>query len=91
MKGEYKGVILSDCKMDCKPELSATLTKKSANHLVPFQIDTHIPHKNEDDSNKFLAPYLSHELVSFLSINKNRDREHKFSVEKIHVRVLLCN
>lgn len=42
--------------MDHKPGLSAALSKKSANHLVYFQISSQIPHENYDSSNKFLAP-----------------------------------
>lgn len=31
--------------MDCKPELSATLSKKSADYLLQFQFNTYVAHK----------------------------------------------
>lgn len=31
--------------MDCKPELSVTLSKKSAGYLFQFQIETYTAHK----------------------------------------------
>lgn len=43
IKGKW--VILSKYKMDCKPELSATLSKKSTDYLFQFQINTYVAHK----------------------------------------------
>lgn len=62
--------------MDCKPELSTTMSKKSTNHLVHFQINTHTPHKKIRWFQQIPCP-LHCELVKYTSINQNWDQQQK--------------
>lgn len=60
--------------MDCKRELSATLSKKYADYLFQFQINTH--HSQKIKMIPTVLP-CTFKFLNYMSINQNHDIQHK--------------